>query len=83
VKLYTRETCPSCASAKRRLAALGVEYVERDLDRDPVALAEWALRYSQIMSVPFLVLDDGRALVADALEAWIQEREREREREQR
>lgn len=38
IELYTKNNCPGCAMTKKQLTALGIEYVETNVELDPEAL---------------------------------------------
>lgn len=40
VTIYSQPGCPQCNATRRRLARLGVEFIEADVSTDPWALLE-------------------------------------------
>lgn len=38
VELYTKNNCPGCAMTKKQLTALGIQYVETNVETDTGAL---------------------------------------------
>jgi glutaredoxin len=61
VTLYSARWCGWCRKTKVLLAELGVQYVERDIDREPAARSELLRLTHGSLGVP--VLDIGGALV--------------------
>ncbi len=55
VKVYSSDTCPYCVSAKDYLKENGVEFEERNIQKDPEARKE--LMQMGHMGVPVLVID--------------------------
>lgn len=38
IELYTKNNCPGCAMTKKQLTALGIQYVETNVETDTEAL---------------------------------------------
>lgn len=57
IVIYTTDWCPVCKKAKAYLAELGVPYVERDIEKSPLAREEFDRRFGRGAGVP--VLDVG------------------------
>ena len=38
IELYTKNNCPGCAMTKKQLTALGIQYVETNIETDTEAL---------------------------------------------
>lgn len=61
--LYSTTTCPFCKQLKGYLAQKGVEFIEKFIDVDEVALEEMK-RYSEgFLGVPFLVVKRGEKVI--------------------
>ena len=56
IRLYTTTSCPHCIVVRERLRAAGIGYVQRNIDADPDALAEFALLPGSRTTVPALVI---------------------------
>jgi len=56
VTIYTTQTCPWCVRVKEYLSQNGVGYIERHIDQDPEALAEFKALNAGIR-VPVTVID--------------------------
>ncbi|MDX1630774.1 MAG: glutaredoxin domain-containing protein [Thermoanaerobaculia bacterium] len=61
VVLYATSWCPWCEKSRRLLAALGVSYTEKDIEKQPGAAAEMRRKVGGETGVP--VLDIGGTLV--------------------
>ena len=56
VLVYTTENCPFCIRAKALLDARGIDYHERNLERDPDGRAELVKR-TGMMTFPQVIID--------------------------
>lgn len=52
VEIYTTQTCPYCAAAKRLLAQKGVTFTEIDVSRDPTLRDTMTRRANGSRTVP-------------------------------
>lgn len=52
--MYTTSTCPHCVTAKQFLNERGFKYVEKKVDKDPVAQSE--MQAKKLMGVPSFVI---------------------------
>lgn len=55
VVVYTSDTCPHCYTAKDYFNDRGIEFVEKNIQKDPAARQE--LMAKGIMAVPVVVID--------------------------
>ena len=60
-ELYTSPSCPHCAHLRERLEWDGVDYVEHDVDADPLARRTVIALVGPGAMVPVLV-EDGRVV---------------------
>lgn len=60
--MYGAAWCPDVAMARRYLARHGVDYVYRDIDRDPNAMDELLALRGKAWVVPTLIMPDGTVL---------------------
>ena len=61
--VYTLSTCPACIKLREDWTSQGIQFEERQVDKDQQWLDE-ALRYGD--TVPIAVYDDGRVEVGYA-----------------
>lgn len=71
--IYTTPWCGYCHRLKTQLQRGGIAYTEVDIDADPVAAADVALRNGGNQTVPTVVFADGSSLTNPSV-AQVRER---------
>jgi len=54
--IYSAEWCTACHAAKDYLRSIGVDVVERDIDKDPTALSELSRLAGEKAAIPVIVI---------------------------
>lgn len=57
ILIYTRKFCPYCTAAKELLKSKGLNYIEKDVEKDPSALEEMLSKSEGQTTVPEIFIN--------------------------